>query len=135
MSNTILVISDDRSTGSELALVLRGISPECEVEFAENRDDVGRSRAPSVILLDLTLSCEPAFDVLRWLRADQRYRAVPVFALGSEILAHDANEAYALGANSCLMRRSAREDFGPLAHGIAAYASLVPANPLQSGGC
>ena len=108
MKNLILLVSDDKSTGRQLLPVLaRTAAPAFRVEVADSRAGIEALRIPSVILLDLMLSNEPAFDVLRWLRSDRRYKELPVFVLGSEDASHRVNEAYALGANSCLLKDSA----------------------------
>ncbi len=112
----------------QLRLALTETAPQCQVEFVCSREEIPPAYRPSLILLDLMLSREPAFEVLRWLRAEQRYQHTPVFVLGSEIVDHDVNEAYSLGANSCLLMKSVRDGFDQLAQGIAAYASLIP-NP------
>jgi DNA-binding NarL/FixJ family response regulator len=49
-----------------------------------------------------------------------------VFVLGSEDANHRVNEAYALGANSCLLKDSAEADLERLAEGLAAYAHSMP---------
>ena len=131
MSNFILVISDDRSPDSQLRLALTKTAPQCQVEFVASREEIPPAHRPALILLDLMLSREPAFEVLKWLRAQQRYQHTPVFVLGSEIVEHDVNEAYSLGANSCLLVKSVSDGFDQIAQGIAAYASLItsPAQP------
>ena len=66
---------------------------------------------------------EPAFDILRWLRAEPRFKQVPVFVLAPQSV--DVNEAYALGANSCFIRNQRDAELEPIMDGIAAYASLI----------
>lgn len=128
MSKLILVISDDRNVDGPLRLALTETAPQCQVEFVRSREEIPPAYRPSLILLDLMLSREPAFEVLRWLRVERRYQHTPVFVLGSEIVDHDVNEAYSLGANSCLLMKSVSDGFDQLAQGIATYASLIP-NP------
>jgi DNA-binding response OmpR family regulator len=125
MSHLILLISDDQSADQRLRLALAKTTPECQLGSAGSRAAVRAFPAPTVILLDLMLSHDPAFDVLRWLRAEEVYKNVPVFVLGSEIIDHEVNEAYALGANACLLKRPAPDGLEPIAQGIAAYASLL----------
>lgn len=126
MSHLILFISDDESTDRELRLALTKATPECELVFAGSREEVTAFGSPSVILLDLMLSHGPAFDVLRWLRIEAPYKDIPVFVLGSEIIDHEVTEAYALGANACLLKRPTDDGLDPLAQGIATYVSLLP---------
>ena len=132
MSNVILVISDDRQPDGRLRVALTKTAPQCQVEFAGSRAEIPETHRPALILLDLKLSREPAFDVLRWLRTEQRYRQTPVFVLGSDVVDQDVNEAYSLGANSCLLVRPVSDGFDQIAQGIAAYASLMPSSALPN---
>jgi CheY-like chemotaxis protein len=99
------------------------------VDLVDSRAGIEALRTPSVILLDL--SKERAFDVLRWLRTDQRYKQVPVFVLTPRT--DDVTNAYALGANSCLLKQPSQA-LEPIAEGIAAYASLVAESAAQHSG-
>jgi DNA-binding response OmpR family regulator len=122
MSNLILLIGDDDRADRPLKLALARMAPQFRVELVNSRAGIEALRTPSVILLDLKLSREPAFELLRWLRTDHRYKPVPVFALAPHT--DDVTNAYALGANSCLLRQPS-QGLEPIAQGIAAYASLL----------
>jgi CheY-like chemotaxis protein len=121
MTNLILLVSDEDRADCPLQRALTRTAPEFRVELVDSREGIEALRTPSVILLDL--SQERALDVLRWLRTDPRYKQIPVFVLAPQ--ADDVTNAYALGANSCLLKQSAREGLEPIAQGIAAYASLI----------
>jgi DNA-binding NarL/FixJ family response regulator len=123
MTNLIVLVSDDSGADRQLRLALIRTAPVCRLERATNRAEIEALHTPSLVLLDLRLSQEPAFDILRWLRAQRRYKEVPIFALTPQTV--DVNDAYALGANSCFLQSSAQEGLEPIADGIAAYASLV----------
>jgi CheY-like chemotaxis protein len=120
MTNLILLVSDEDRADCPLERALTKTAPEFRVELVDNRAGIEALRTPSVILLDL--SQERALDVLRWLRTDPRYKQVPVFVLAPR--ADDVTNAYALGANSCLLKQPAQK-LEPIAQGIAAYASLI----------
>ena len=125
MSSLIVLMSDGAAADCQLGIALTRTAPECQVAFAGSREEVETLRTPALFLLDLMLSRESAFDVLRWLRTEQRYRNTPVFVLGSRIVDRDINEAYALGANSCLLKGSATEGLETIGQSIATYASLM----------
>ena len=126
MNKLILLISDDVGTDRALRVAFTRTAPDYDVEIAAHRQNISTLRTPAVILLDLMLLSEPAFDVLRWLRTEKRYAGVPVFVLGSEIVDHEVTEAYTLGANACLLNSAFADSIEPVAHGIATYASLLP---------
>lgn len=61
---------------------------------------------PDVILLDLKMPKLNGFDFLKWLRAqsERDLHLLPVVVLSSSNLQEDVKKAYALGANSYLVK-------------------------------
>lgn len=59
---------------------------------------------PRVVMLDLKLPRVDGLEVLRRLRADERTRDVPVVVMTSSREARDLQDAYALGANSYVVK-------------------------------
>jgi CheY-like chemotaxis protein len=59
---------------------------------------------PDLILLDLKMPGMDGFDVLRWIRSQPGIRGISVVVLTSSDQIRDVNEAYALGANSFLVK-------------------------------
>ncbi|HXJ14702.1 MAG TPA: hypothetical protein VNH19_20690 [Candidatus Limnocylindrales bacterium] len=123
MSNLILLVSDDGGVDRQLRLALARSAPGCHLALATRRAEIEPWHTPGLVLLDLTLAHEPALDILRWFRSEQRYEEVPVFVLAPKT--SEVVDAYALGANSCLLHNADRGELGHIAHGIAAYASLI----------
>ena len=67
--------------------------------------DRSRFPLPSVILLDLRLARgQSGFDVLAWLRAQDRFTRTPVIVLTSSSMDEDIGRAYKAGANSYLIK-------------------------------
>ena len=62
------------------------------------------SDVPELILLDLKLPRRSGLEVLEWLKADPRYREIPVVVLTSSIEHRDLERAYALGVNSYVQK-------------------------------
>ena len=129
MSRLILLIADQGA--AEFRRVLQEAAPDCGIECAGTREQIRSLRRPSLIIIDLLLCSEPAAAMLSWLRSDPDFRDIPVFVLGSKTLARDITQSYELGATSCFITDSADRDLRPLAQGIAAYASLLPAPTLS----
>lgn len=127
MTKLILLIADRGGVDRELKSALKKSSAGVEIECAATRTEIAAVRHPSLIILDLMLSSEPASELLSWMRNEPRYRDVPVFVLGSQIVKRDIAEAYALGANSCFLMEREPAHLAPIAEGIATYASLLPA--------
>ncbi|WP_406672371.1 response regulator [Natronospira sp.] len=66
---------------------------------------------PVVVLLDLQMPRVDGFEVLRKLRASERYRFLPVVVLTSSAEDRDKAEAYSLGANSYVQKAIDSEAF------------------------
>ena len=120
----ILVVSDG-GADTVLEQLFSRTAPQGSIAVVRSRKEIEFARTPKLIILDLMLSNEPAFDVLRWLRSEPRYKQVPVFVLGSKAVDHKIDEAYALGANSCLLRDSETNGLDKIVGAIAIYAGLI----------
>lgn len=127
MSKLILLVADQEETDRGLECALKTSSAGCVIKSAGTRSEIAALARPSLIILDLMLSAEPASELLSWLRNEPIYRDVPVFVLGSQVVNRDIMEAYNVGANSCFLMELTREQFGPIAEGIATYVNMLPA--------
>lgn len=76
---------------------------------------------PGIVLLDLRLPRVPGFDVLRWMRSQDSYRCVPVLVLSSSKEDRDMQTAYALGANSFLVKPSDSHELTAMVRVLADY--------------
>lgn len=78
---------------------------------------------PNVILLDLKMPRLSGFDFLRWLRNDspENVRYIPVVVLSSSYLQCDVQQAYALGANSYMVKPLKWEAFRNLLMNLGIY--------------
>ncbi len=59
---------------------------------------------PELVLLDLKLPRKSGHEVLQWIREQPRFRFLPVVVLSSSREREDVERAYALGANSYLVK-------------------------------
>jgi CheY-like chemotaxis protein len=59
---------------------------------------------PGLILLDLKMPRVDGFEVLRWIRRQPGFSSIRVVVLTSSDAIRDVNRAYALGANSFLVK-------------------------------
>jgi DNA-binding response OmpR family regulator len=123
----ILLVTDDTGTGQEFRLAFSKSAPDLAVHVVRSRSEIESVKSAKLVLLDLMLSHEQPFDLLRWLRSSPRYAAVPIFVLGSADVAHNVSEAYRLGANSCLLKEPEESAFSKIVHAVAAYANLIGA--------
>ena len=66
--------------------------------------DRGQHPVPSLVLLDLNMPLCPGLDVLKWIRAQNDFAALPVVVLTSSALEADMNRALALGATRYVIK-------------------------------
>jgi CheY-like chemotaxis protein len=66
---------------------------------------------PVVVLLDLKMPQVDGLEVLRAMRADERFRALPVVVLTSSREERDVVESYKLGANAYVVKPVAFDAF------------------------
>ena len=124
----LLVLTDERAAASLSAGISR-VAPDLGLCHARDRQEVLRAQPfPSVIVLDLDMACDSAFEILSWARSQPLYRWVPVIGLTSPGRSR-ADRAYALGANCCLLKPSEAAQMDGIAQGIGAYASLLTKQP------
>lgn len=76
---------------------------------------------PDLILLDLKLPKVDGFDVVRWIRRQPGFSKIPVVVLTSSDAIRDVNRAYALGANSFLVKPLDFENFIETAKSLRKY--------------
>ncbi len=80
---------------------------------------------PVVILLDLKMPKVHGLEVLRRIKAHTRFRSVPVVVLTSSSEDHDVETAYALGANSYIVKPVSFEKFLEIAEHIELYWAVL----------
>ena len=81
--------------GEDAIAYLRGDSPF---------DDREKHPIPALVLLDLKMPRKNGFEVLAWMRQHPEFNPLAVVVLTSSQESADINRAYALGANSYLVK-------------------------------
>jgi two-component system response regulator len=88
-------------------------------------DEVGAGAAPKVVLLDLKLPKVDGLEVLQRLKRDARTKAIPVVVLTSSREEPDIEKAYALGANSYIVKPVDFEAFARAVSDVGLYWLLL----------
>ena len=112
-----ILVVDDSSIDAEMTMrALKKANLANEVTWIQDGADAldyifGRgkhasrvSKNPGLILLDVRMPKLSGIEVLRQIKTDERTRAIPVVMLTSSAEERDMAEAYALGANSYLVK-------------------------------
>ena len=110
----ILVVEDDGSYRWVIRRLLESaFADEISVEEAPSGEialeRLAAGAIPDLVLLDLSLPGVSGFEILRWLRADERTRRVPVIVVTSSQDESDVRRAYDLGANSFVSKSDSPE--------------------------
>lgn len=90
----------------------------------------GASPVPKVVLLDLKLPKVDGLEVLRRLKQDDRTRSIPIVVLTSSREEPDIERAYALGANSYIVKPVDFEAFARAVSEVGLYWLLLNHPPL-----
>ena len=80
---------------------------------------------PKVIFLDLKLPKVDGIEVLRKIKADERTKDIPVVILTSSTEDRDLKAAYALGANSYVIKPIKFNDFAKVVADLGMYWLLI----------
>jgi CheY-like chemotaxis protein len=105
-SDVVMAVEAMRRGGTQFDLAVVG-GGRAAVDYLSgseayaNRD---RFPIPRLILLDLKMPDLDGFAVLKWLRAQPQYAAIPVVVLTSSTYSPDVGEAYRAGANSFIVK-------------------------------
>lgn len=100
----------------------------CRGEFSE-RDF---SMPPRVVILDLKLPKVNGLEVLKEIKGDARTRIIPVVIVTSSKEDPDIKAAYALGANSYVVKPVGFDDFLDVMSNLGLYWMLVNQPPKLS---
>jgi CheY-like chemotaxis protein len=84
---------------------------------------------PHLVLLDLKMPRVNGFEVLAWMRRDEKFRRLPVVVLTSSNHEADVKRAYDSGANSYLVKPVSFDALIELIKAIHHYWLMLNENP------
>jgi two-component system, response regulator len=133
-----ILLVEDNANDAELtlrALKKRNLANQVRVcrDGAEAMDyfSDGASPVPKVVLLDLKLPKVDGLEVLRRLKQDSSTKSIPIVVLTSSREEPDIERAYALGANSYIVKPVDFEAFAQAVSDIGLYWLLLNHPPEQ----
>src|SRR5215469_3252623 len=85
--------------------------------------DRAQYRIPGLVLLDLKMPRVAGLDVLKWIRNQSTLRDLPVIVLSGSELQEDIRQAYAVGADSYLVKPPS---FTSLIHLVKEIGAQIP---------
>lgn len=114
---TVLHVDDDPNDTTLLQVACAKADVDFEIHNVGDGDQVidylagtgkyadrARYRLPGLVLLDLKMPRVEGLEVLKWIRNHSALRDLPVIVLSGSELQDDIRKAYAVGANSYLIK-------------------------------
>ncbi|WP_018144408.1 MULTISPECIES: response regulator [unclassified Thioalkalivibrio] len=117
---------DRRNLSNPLTVARDGVEA---LEFLD-RWERGELAPPAVILLDIELPKVDGLEVLRRIRAHERFRRIPVVMLTSSSEDRDIATAYDCGANSYIVKPVGFTRFLDVAEQVKLYWCLLNHPPV-----
>lgn len=125
----ILLVEDNPLDADLIQRALHKVEAGIRLEIAADGEEAlaylerweKGSPLPVVILLDLKLPKISGLDVLRRLKTHPKYKLLPVVVLTSSNELLDIREAYALGANSYILKAIDYDQFSSAVNFIYRY--------------
>lgn len=93
-------------------------------EFATRRD-----LDPAVILLDLKMPRVDGLEVLRQLKADPRFKVIPVVVMTSSREDQDLHKCYELGVNAYVVKPLSFQEFVEAVRSLGAFWAVLNEPP------
>ena len=125
VDSTVLLLTGARAGDDRLCAALTRTAPNVRCCVAHSREEIGAHAVPQVMVLDLDIPGDAAFELLEWARTQPLYKQIPLIVLTSSQARADVDRAYGLGANSCLLKPQEPGLFDGIARGLGTYASLL----------
>jgi CheY-like chemotaxis protein len=103
------------------------------IEYLSGEDDYADRTAfpfPGIIILDLKMPGVTGFEVIEWMRKNERTGLTPIIVLSSSSLPEDINRAYQLGANAYMVKPTDHQSLERLLRTIGEFW-LASEGPVQ----
>jgi len=119
---------EERGLVNEVVVARDGVEA---VEYLERRGRFAAEPAgdPAVVLLDIKMPRMDGLDLLRWIRAQPRLRALPVVMLTSSREERDIVESYQLGVNAYVVKPVAFDEFMQAVRALGLFWAILNEPP------
>jgi two-component system, chemotaxis family, response regulator Rcp1 len=127
----ILLVEDNPDDVDLMVEAFRDLSRSTRLNVVENGSDAisylrgeaafRSARRPDLILLDLNLPGRPGHDVLREIKGDPAFHAIPLIVLTSSSSPSDVQRSYELSANCYITKPHSLADFEQIARRIEQF--------------
>ncbi len=106
MAGEKVLLVEDQPLNRELATDLLEIAgfTVCQADSGERAIQVARAESPQIILMDISLPGMDGLAATRILRADPRFKAVPIVALTAHAMKGDEDRALGAGCDGYITK-------------------------------
>jgi CheY-like chemotaxis protein len=138
MTEAPILLVEDNPDDAELTLrALKKNKIFNEVVLARDGEEAleylfpegGQKRMPAVVLLDLKMPRMDGLEVLRWIRADENTRLLPVVILTTSKEQEGRINSYDAGCNSYIRKPVDFDDFVTIVHRLGEYWLVLNEGP------
>jgi CheY-like chemotaxis protein len=135
MKNHILIAEDDEDDRILLREAFAAAGGRVDLQFAENGNEVLNSlksgkTCPRVILLDLNMPQKDGYQVLKELKSNPDFNAIPVIVFSTSQMKDQIKKCYQLGASTYIVKPETFSGLVAIANAILSYwidtAALPP---------
>lgn len=140
---TVLHVDDDPNDTALLQVACAKAAVDFELQNIEDGGQVieylsglgkyadrAQYRLPGLVLLDLKMPRLAGLDVLKWIRNQSTLRELPVIVLSGSELQEDIRQAYAVGADSYMVKPPT---FSSLIHLVREIGAQIPQPVVHAG--
>lgn len=106
MKKKVLIIDDDSRNTFALSAVLgaKGYTCICAADMSNAFDLLIKSTGIEIILIDMMMPEMDGYEALPMLKADQRYKHIPVIAVTAQAMKGDKEKCLSAGANNYISK-------------------------------
>ncbi len=140
-TRSIFLVDDDQNDRMLIKRAFEKLDMNISVNTASNWEEaktklvefIGSTEEQTLdlIILDLKLPGKSGFDILRWIRKQEKIKYIPVIILSSSSHDKDILKSYRLGANSYLIKPVRFDDLINIAKTIKNYWFDINKQPDQ----
>lgn len=132
---TVLLVDDQEIVAEAVERILQDL-PNIKFHYCQDPSkalEMAREVSPTVILSDLVMPEVDGLLLVRFFRADDRFRGVPIIVLSSKEEPKVKAEAFACGANDYIVKLPDKEEFiARIQYHSDAYIRLLQRNEAYS---
>jgi CheY-like chemotaxis protein len=99
------------------------------LDYVYQRNQYANAERPDIILLDLNMPRLSGFDLLSRLKIDPHLSTIPVVVLTTSRDPFDHSRCKSIGADMCLSKPAALQDYEDMVQRVMSWASLRLCSP------